>query len=113
MTTFVDAVLTREVTTTNGMPALATTANSCVDLFFKIGAMRNGNVIPLFSKAFAENPSLACSIALWARDVRGGAGERKVYRDILKYLQNLPCASDYYLSTMLMRTPEVGRWDDL
>lgn len=113
MTTFVDAVLTREVTTTNGMPALATTANSCVDLFFKIGAMRNGNIVPLFSKAFAENPSLACSIALWARDVRGGAGERKVFRDILKYLQNTPAAGDYYLSTMLIRTPEVGRWDDL
>jgi hypothetical protein len=112
MTTFKQAVKGRKTTTTNGMAAYVSTQNACVDLFFKIGALRNGDVTPIFAAAYAENPNLACSIALWARDIRQGAGERKVFRDILKYLENTSGA-DYHLVTLLSRTPEMGRWDDL
>ena len=45
MTTFVDAVQNQEARTENGMKARQSTANACVDLFFKLGAMRGQKVI--------------------------------------------------------------------
>ena len=44
MTTFVDAVQNQEARTENGMKARQSTANACVDMFFKLGAMaKRGN----------------------------------------------------------------------
>jgi hypothetical protein len=92
------------------MLARKSTANSCVDLFFNVGAMRGKNVVPAFTAAYVENKDLAARIALWARDVRGGAGERKVFRDILLELVN----KDADRAIALMRKiPELGRWDDV
>jgi hypothetical protein len=110
MNTFVNAVRNQEARTENGMLARKSTANSCVDLFFNVGAMRGKNVVPAFTAAYVENKDLAARIALWARDVRGGAGERKVFRDILLELVN----KDTDLAIALMRKiPELGRWDDV
>lgn len=110
MSTFVNAVLNQEARTTNGMKARSSTANACVDLFFNVGAMRGKNVIPTFTAAYVENQDLAVRIALWARDVRGGAGERKVFRDIL--LEISRHNSDACVAIM-RKVPELGRWDDL
>jgi len=96
--------------TTNGMKARETTANKCVDLFHNIGASRGKNIIPAFVAAFVEDKELATRIALWARDVRGGAGERQVFKDILKYIdENDP----ELLTRIAHKVPELGRWDDL
>jgi hypothetical protein len=46
MSTFVEAVANQEARTTNGMKALKSTANACVDLFYNIGASRGKNIIP-------------------------------------------------------------------
>lgn len=109
MTTFAQAVINQKTTTTNGMAARVTSASSCADLFFKIGASRGQNIIPQFAAAFAENQELATRIALWARDVRGGAGERQLFRDILTYLESYPLI----LERVIPMIPELGRWDDL
>lgn len=110
MSTFVNAVQNQAARTTNGMKARQSTASACVDLFYNIGALRKGNVIPMFVAAYVENKELATRIALWARDVRGGAGERKVFRDILSYLDK----NDPDLARRVIRkVPELGRWDDL
>lgn len=110
MSTFRNAVRNQEARTENGMKALASTSNPHVDLFFKIGASRGQNIIPVFSAAFASDKELALRIALWARDVRGGSGERKIFRDILSYLESV----DKDAATLLLRkTPLVGRWDDV
>lgn len=110
MSTFVNAVKNQEARTENGMKALKSSASACVDLFFNIGAMRGKNVVPAFTAAYVENQDLAARIALWARDARGGAGERKVFRDILLDLVK----SDTDRATALMRKiPELGRWDDI
>ena len=98
--------------TANGMSALASTANHLVDLFGSIGAMRGKNVIPAFEKAFRANPDVAVRIAQFARDVRGGSGERKLYRDILLWLE----ANEPNLlveSNLLDNTVNIGRFDDL
>jgi hypothetical protein len=110
MSTFVNAVKNQEARTENGMKARVSTASACVDLFFNVGAMRGKNVVPAFTAAYVENQDLAARIALWARDVRGGAGERKVFRDILREL----VLKDEDRAIALMRKiPELGRWDDL
>lgn len=110
MSTFVNAVRNQEARTENGMKARKGTADACVDLFFKIGASRGKNIIPDFTAARVQNPDIAGRIALWARDVRGGAGERKIFRDILLDLANTD--SDRAFALML-KVPELGRWDDL
>jgi len=110
MTTFVNAVVNQEARTANGMKARKSTANAIVDLFYNIGASRGKNVVPAFTAAFAENQDLALRVAAWARDARGGAGERQVFRDILKYLErNDPDAA----IALMRKVPELGRWDDI
>ena len=67
----------------------SSTLNECVNLFFTIGAMRGQDkerLLSLFSKAFIENPQTALRILFWVRDVRGGAGERQIFRDIIQLL---------------------------
>jgi hypothetical protein len=109
MTTFVNAVVNQSARTENGMKARHSTANALTDLFFKIGAMRGQDVIPAWTAARVHNPALAPRIALWARDVRGGAGERKIFRDILV---DLATSDPYYCVSLARRIPELGRWDD-
>jgi hypothetical protein len=110
MTTFVNAVLNQEARTENFMKARKSTANPCVDLFFKIGASRGKDVVPAFAAAMAEDRDIALRIAQWVRDIRGGAGERQIFRDLLKYLEKND--RDAVLK-LIPKTPELGRWDDL
>ena len=107
---FVEAIKNQEARTANGMKARASSANACVDLFYNIGASRGKNIVPAFTAAYVENSDLALRIAQWARDVRGGSGERQVFRDILKYLET---KNPTDAARLLMKVPEVGRWDDL
>jgi len=110
MNSFVDAVKNQEARTANGMKARKSSANACVDLFYNIAASRGKNVIPSFVAAFVEDKELAVRIALWARDARGGAGERQVFKDILKWVDQ----NDSELATRILhKVPELGRWDDL
>jgi hypothetical protein len=110
---FIEALQTNDTLTENGMVTNSSTLNECVNLFFTIGAMRGQDkdrLISNFSKAFNENPLAALKILFWARDVRGGAGERQIFRDIIKYLaENHPKA----VSENIQAIPYFGRWDDL
>ena len=110
MNTFVNAVANQESRTANGMKARKSTASAAVDLFFNIGASRGKNIVPAFTAAFVENKDLALRIAAWVRDVRGGAGERQIFRDILSYLET---ADPESAKALLHKVPELGRWDDL
>ena len=110
MNTFTNAVLNQEARTENGMKARKSSANKNVDLFYKIGASRGKNIVPDFVAALVENKDYALRIAQWTRDVRGGSGERKLFRDILLYLGK----NDKDAAIALMnKVPEIGRWDDL
>ncbi len=110
MNTFVSAVQNQSARTTNGMRARQSTASACVDLFFKIGASRGKDVTKDFVAAYVENKEVALRIAAWARDARGGAGEREIFRQILKYLdKHHPTDA----AKLLLKVPELGRWDDI
>lgn len=99
--------------TSNGMVTNSTTLNNCLDLFFNIGAMRGKSKVKLtelFVKAYNENPLIATKILFWSRDIRGGAGERKIFRDILSDLVKLDPNT---IKNNVHLIPEFGRWDDL
>ena len=110
MNAFVNAIANQEARTANGMKARKSTANACVDLFYKIGASRGKNITGEFTAAYVENSDVALRIAQWARDVRGGAGERQIFRDLLVHLEKTD--PDAALA-LLKKVPEVGRWDDI
>jgi hypothetical protein len=110
MNSFVSAVQNQSARTTNGMRARASTASACVDLFFKIGASRGKDITKDFVAAYAENREVALRIAQWVRDVRGGAGEREIFRQILTYLDK---HNPTDAALLLMKVPEIGRWDDI
>lgn len=110
MSTFTKAVQEQKTLTTNGMTARVSSADACTDLFFKIGASRGKNIIPQFVAAYVENPDYALRILQWARDIRGGAGERQLFRQVIQEVCN---AEPELGCRILDKVPEIGRWDDL
>lgn len=97
-------------TTANGMPALATTSNALVDLFFVIGSARKVDISARFKAALRVDPVLTLQMLFWARDVRGGAGERDTFRKLMQVLEQDAAHSVMLLIPLI---PEYGRWDDL
>lgn len=99
--------------TENGALAYYSTGNACLDLFSAIGALRNASdedIIARFARAYIENKDTAMKILFYARDVRGGLGERRVFRVIMRYL------SQYYPDSVVNNVENVaeyGRYDDL
>ena len=78
--------------TENGAVALNTTGDACLDLFSTIGSLREADenrIHTLFSEAYQENPLFATKIAFYARDIRGGLGERQTFRTLLIYLATI------------------------
>lgn len=96
--------------TDNGMKTLASSLNACVDLFFNIGSSRGKDITPQFERAYQEDRVLALRIAAWARDVRGGAGERQTFRNLLQFIEkNHPNELGMFINV----GPAFGRWDDI
>ena len=60
--------------------------SECVDLFASIGALRSAQeeeIVRRFIKAWADDKNTAMKILFYARDIRGGLGERRVFRVIV------------------------------
>jgi hypothetical protein len=75
--------------TENDAVTYMTTGSDCLDLFASIGALRQESdqeMIARFARAYTENADLAMKTLFYARDVRGGLGERRVFRTILAWL---------------------------
>lgn len=101
--------------TTNGDVAHATTWNASLDLFGAVGSLRKdqSRVLSLFNRAYDANVDLAVRVALWARDVRGGAGERESFRTMLKSLATGNAGKQEVAMQLVPKVAEVGRWDDM
>ena len=111
MNTFASALQRpQKTTTTNGMAALDKTGSKVLDFFYQAAARRGNSILGLFTAAYQEDKELALRAAMWLRDVRGGAGERAAYREILTFLEQTSPEDAVILAN---KTPEVGRWDDL
>lgn len=99
--------------TENGAATYATTGSDCLDLFATIGALRRESdeeIITRFLRAYAENADSAMKLLFFARDIRGGLGERRVFRTSFTWLAfNKPES----VRRNLRYVAEFGRWDDL
>ena len=99
--------------TENGAVGYRSSGSALVDLNYMVSSLRNtstGDIEMLFHMAYMENREYALKWLFFARDIRGGLGERRLFRIIYKYLawidrkafiQNLPIVAEY------------GRWDDV
>ena len=99
--------------TENGALTNRSTNSYCLDLFATIGALRNAEdneIISRFIKAYTEDRNMAMKILFFARDIRGGLGERRAFRSILKWLSLHEADS---VRKNIMYVPEYGRFDDL
>ncbi len=103
--------MSNATTTANGMPAFKSTNSAILDLFTKIGDARDVDLTGYFKKALKEQEEVAVRTLLWARDVRGGAGERKTFRTLLGVLARED--GFQHMQGVIKLIPEVGRWDDV
>ena len=99
--------------TENGAVALNTTGDARLDFFGTAGSLRGADkerINRLFSEAYKEDPLFATKIAFYARDVRGGLGERKTFRTLLQFMaESHPEA----LRPNMDLIGVYGRFDDL
>ena len=98
--------------TQNGALTYSTSGDACVDFFSKAGAIRKKNaneIVALFVDAFKQNPEYALRILAYARDIRGGLGEKRVYRLIARTLLDKGANLDVFADM----TIEYGSWKDI
>lgn len=99
--------------TENGAATFKSTGSECLDFFSAVGALRresDAEIITRFIRAYTESPDLAMKLLFFARDVRGGLGERRVFRVILNWLAANEPAS---VKKNLEFIADYGRYDDL
>jgi len=99
--------------TLNGAVTHGSSGDACLDFFAAAGGMRYRrphDQIALFDKAYIENPELAMKLLFHLRDIRGGMGERRLFRTLLCHVARIhpesACKNVQYIA-------EYGRWDDL
>jgi len=84
-----------------------------LDLFFIAGAsrrMQDSDIIVMFERARAENKNLAYKILFWARDARGGAGEKRFFQIVMEHISKV-YPDDY--AQLAIFIPEFGYWKDV
>jgi hypothetical protein len=114
----INAMRTENAYTENGMVTSTTSLDSCLDLFFVIGAVRplmksedgRQRLIRKFEAARSQDGLVTRKLLFWARDAREGAGEREAFRVLLKH------AAVQYPQEVIDNVhliAEFGRWDDV
>lgn len=99
--------------TENGAVGYRTTGKSLLDINFAVASLRSASeqdIINRFKKAFFENKLLAMKWLFFARDVRGGLGERRLFRIAMRFV------ADYEPDIVVKLMPliaEYGRYDDM
>lgn len=99
--------------TENGAVGYRTTGKELLDLNFAVASLRSASepeIVNKFTKAFFENKELAVKWLFFARDIREGLGERRLFRVCLRALALL---DEEAAIKFLPYVSEYGRWDDL
>ncbi len=99
--------------TENGALGYKTSNYALLDLNYAVSSLRHSNeeeIMLLFDNAFFENREYALKWLFFARDIREGLGERRLFRICYKRLADLDIDLFY---KNLGNMPEYGRWDDL
>lgn len=99
--------------TENWATGYKTSGHALLDINYKASSLRNcseDQIIDLFWDAFYEDKLLALKWLFFLRDARGGMGERRSFRVILK---NLATYFPTITRELMSLVPEYGRYDDL
>ena len=99
--------------TENGAIGYKSSNSALVDLNYKVSSFRNSNeeeIIKAFDAAFREDKKYTMKWLFFARDIREGLGERRLFRICYKRLAELDINLFY---ANLENIAEYGRWDDL
>lgn len=110
---FYDAMTTDDARTLNNAVTNSTSGNALVDFFFSVGSLRNATdqeIQSRFARAYGEDRLSALKILFYGRDVRGGQGERRLFRVVIHWLAEVD--PDALLANLHL-IPHYGRWDDL
>lgn len=106
------STLNRSVTE-NGAVGWKSTGKALLDINFAVSSLRGaseGEIEQKFSAACAEDLGTAVVWLFYARDARGGMGERRLFRVCMRYLaREFPDT----VRKILLLIAEYGRWDDL
>lgn len=97
--------------TENGALTYKSSFNKNLDLFFLGGAARKYDMIQirsLVADAWNEDPKTCLKVLLFLRDIREGAGEKRIYREAMNYI--LPKVDK---RTLIEATIEMGSWKDV
>lgn len=99
--------------TENGAVTNKSSLSDCLDLFFIAGASRNladKDISDKVTRAFIEDKDLTMKILFFARDIRGGLGERRFFRIAMQTVAGLSPES---VDKNLKLFSEYGRYDDI
>lgn len=99
--------------TENGALGYRTTQKSLLDMNFKVASYRKASEVQIindFKKAFFEDKVMAIKWLFYVRDVRGGLGERRLFRIIF---ENLALSQAETVHKLVPLMAEYGRFDDL
>lgn len=99
--------------TENGALTNRTSGSFCLDLFFRAGGMRSASeeeIAAAVTRAYAEDPVKTMKIVFFARDARGGLGERRFFRAAVRALAEFAPAA---VRRNVRLFAEYGRYDDL
>lgn len=113
MSRLVNATRQYNSTTANGAITHSTSRDYCLDLFFLAGASRRmseSDIILAFDRAHGQNKNLAYKILFWARDARGGAGEKRFFQIVMKHISKIDA---YEYDQLAIYIPEFGYWKDI
>ena len=99
--------------TENGAETFSSTLSDCLDLFATVGALRHrseNEIVARFMRAYTENKDIAMKLLFFARDIRGGLGERRVFKIIIKWLSENEPES---IRKNIRYIADYGRFDDI
>lgn len=99
--------------TENGAVGYATSGKHLLDMNFAIPSYRSQSESRIkldFTKTYYENPTLAIAWLFYVRDVRGGLGERRLFRVCMEDLAQI---NEKVFTNLLPLVAEYGRWDDI
>ena len=98
--------------TENGAVGYRTSGHALLDLNFAVASLRSADedkIRSMFRDAYKEDPEAAVTWLFFARDVRGGLGERRLFRICARWLYERE--RDRFLRLVPLM-PEYGRFDD-
>ena len=91
-----------------------TTGKNLLDMNFAVASLRSKSereILDMFVKAYYDDRQTALVWLFYARDIRGGLGERRLFRVIFAYMaennEEIP------VKKLIGLIPEYGRYDDL